>query len=451
MWLRVRLEGFLTGAVLTSVPDTAARAKASWNQTLDLHGYEIPGEFTSGEDVWMTLYLSQPTPVPEQHMLSLRLVDDTGQEWVRMDETIGSGFPPAASVADVVMRYDHQVTVPAGLSSDRYALQARLVRTADGQTVPMTSGEVEYHLADVTVQGASCSTAADSLAPDVQVKTNFGGEIQLLGYDTPAAGVRPGHPLPFKVWWCAKRQPDGDFRLRLRLIDDSGQVVGESIGPLVREAYPTSRWGEDELLMGKPSVIVPSSVAAGLYDLELSVIHPEGDDALRIGWPLGKQGLSLGSIEVVPWPMETELPTISHPLQADFGQPPIVEVNGYDLPDGTLSPGDSLELTLVWRSLTDDLPSSYKVFVHLVDGAGEIVTQSDSEPAGGFRPTTSWREGEVIGDSHSLRIPAALEPGEYTVWTGLYDPETGLRLPIYVDGQEQQDGRLKLTTLARQP
>jgi hypothetical protein len=451
MWLRVRLEGFLAGTTLSSVPDTATKIEVSWNQTLDLHGHEIPGELTAGANTWMTFYLSQPKTSPEQHTLSLRLVDEMGREWARMDETIASGFPPAASIANAMMRYDHQVSVPAGILSGRYALQARLVRTADGQTIPLSTGPVEYHLADVVVHGASCSAADDSLPSDVQRRINFGGEIQLLGSDTPSGEVRPGHPIAVDLWWCGRRQPEADYRLRLQLIDGSGQVVGESIGPLAREDYPTSHWQKDELLLGKPLLVVPSSAEAGLYDLELSVIQPDGDDALRIGWPLGKHRLSLGSIEVVPWPMETELPAISSPLQADFGQPPIIELTGYDLTDGELSLGETLALTLVWRSHAGNLPTSYKVFVHLVDDAGEIVSQSDSEPVGGFRPTTSWREGEVLSDSHSLSIPAEIGAGEYTLWAGIYDPETGFRLLIHVDGQEQPDGRLRLTTLTRQP
>ncbi|UCG23813.1 MAG: glycosyltransferase family 39 protein [Chloroflexota bacterium] len=450
MWLRVRLEGYQPQVVVPTVPDDKTAVDLVWDQALRMHGYDVQEETTAGEDWLMAFYLSQPTDIPEQHTVLLRAVDEKGQEWAVIDDTVETGFPPAASVADTIMRYDLRTALPPGVPPGRYSIHARLVRTADGQSVPLTSGEVEYHLADVTVRGASCS-ADDTLSSDVQLSADFGGAIELLGYDTPAVEVRPGHSLSFNVWWCAKRQPEADYRLRFRLIDDNGQVVGESIGPLVREDHPSSHWQEDELLIGKPQVTVPGGVEAGLYDLELSVIQPDSDDPLRIGWPLGKQGLSLGSVEVVPWPMESDLPAISSPLQADFGQPPIIEFHGYELTGDELPAGDSLGLTLVWRSLAGDLRSSYKVFVHLVDDEGEIVAQSDNEPVGGFRPTTSWRAGEVLSDDHSLNIPAEIGPGKYTLWAGLYDPETSQRLPIYVDGQEQPDGRLKLATLTRQP
>ncbi len=446
MWLRVRLEGYQPHNIMPSTPDLLTE-NVAWEQTLLLHGYDVPGEIVAGEDWFITFYISQPTQNPEQHTLSLRLVDELGQVWVQMDENIEPGFPPMANVADTMMRYDHRVSLPPGIPSGRYGLQLRLVRTADGTTIPMKNGAVDYHLADIMVQGSSCSTVVDNLPIDVNIKKNFGKEIQLLGYKQPADEMRPGFPLIVDLWWCAKHQPEANYRLRLQLIDEAGQTVGESLGPLVREDYPTSQWQEDELLMGRAFLTVPSDVETGLYDLKLSLLRPSSDEELRIGWPLGSRRLSLSPIVVAAWPLETELPQVSRPMLADFGQPPIIKLYGYDLNMNEVSSGENLELTLIWRSVTDNLFTSYKVFVHLLDKEGEIVTQSDSVPLSGFRPTTSWREGEVINDAYTLNTPVEIRSEEYTLWVGLYDPETGFRLPIYVDGEEQSDGRLKLTTL----
>jgi len=450
MWLRVRLEGYQPQNIMAKAPELLTETVV-WENTLVLHGYDVPGDIVSGEDWFMTFYLSQPTPIPEKHTLSLRLVDETGQVWVQMDETINEGFPPEANVADTMMRYDHRVSVPPGIPPGRYALLSRLVRTADGTTISLTNGDVEYHLADIMVQGSTCSSVVENLPVDVNIKKTFGEEIQLLGYNQPATEIQPGFPLTVDLWWCARRQPKTDYRLRLQLIDGAGQIVGESLEPLVRDDYPTGQWQENELLMGKSSLAVPANVEAGLYDLRLSLLKSGSDDEMRIGWPLGSRSLSLNSIMVAPLPFENELPLISRTLLAEFGQPPVIELHGYDLNTSEVVRDDTLELTLVWRSLADNLHTSYKVFVHLLDESGEIVTQSDSVPANGFRPTTSWREGEVISDEFTLSTPVEIKSEEYALWIGLYDPETGLRLPIFVDGQEQSDGRLRLTTLTGKP
>jgi hypothetical protein len=56
-------------------------------------------------------------------------------------------------------------------------------------------------------------------------------------------------------------------------------------------------------------------------------------------------------------------------------------------------------------------------------------------------PTNRWQVGQVLRDRHTLKIPADLAPGNYTVEIGMYLPATGARLPI--------DGAADKITLAK--
>ncbi|MCP4360353.1 MAG: glycosyl transferase, partial [Chloroflexi bacterium] len=105
----------------------------------------------------------------------------------------------------------------------------------------------------------------------------------------------------------------------------------------------------------------------------------------------------------------------------------------------------SLNLTLIWQTEAV-FPANYSVFLHLLGEDGEIVAQQDSIPLQGIRPTTSWRPGEVLSDEQTLPLSPDLPPGDYTLWLGLYDPATGQRLPVFVDGVTGEDGRLLLDT-----
>jgi len=83
-------------------------------------------------------------------------------------------------------------------------------------------------------------------------------------------------------------------------------------------------------------------------------------------------------------------------------------------------PGDVIRARLVWSA--DATPArAYKVFLHLLDGAGNVVAQHDGEPAGGSRPTTGWAAGERVIDNHGVLLPPGLPPGSYTLRLGLYD------------------------------
>ena len=78
---------------------------------------------------------------------------------------------------------------------------------------------------------------------------------------------------------------------------------------------------------------------------------------------------------------------------------------------------DTLAVTLVWQAQTP-LAADYTAYVHLLNGAGEVVAQLDRPPAG--YPTSDWRVGEIIQDSYRVPLPPDLPPGRYTVQTGFY-------------------------------
>jgi 4-amino-4-deoxy-L-arabinose transferase-like glycosyltransferase len=106
-----------------------------------------------------------------------------------------------------------------------------------------------------------------------------------------------------------------------------------------------------------------------------------------------------------------------------------IQLLGYDLPATSSHPGDIVPLTLFWQ-LQAPVSADYRTFVHLLDAQGQVVAQTDSGPVGDSRPTSGWREGEVVVDRHGVLLPAGLEPGEYTVQVGMYLPETEERLPV---------------------
>ena len=89
---------------------------------------------------------------------------------------------------------------------------------------------------------------------------------------------------------------------------------------------------------------------------------------------------------------------------------------------------DSSEVTLIWQS-DRETPISYRVFVHLLDETDTIVSQSDGEPVTWHRPTTGWLPGEILQDKHQLTFPSDDSSDSYRLRIGLYDPETGQRLP----------------------
>jgi hypothetical protein len=94
-----------------------------------------------------------------------------------------------------------------------------------------------------------------------------------------------------------------------------------------------------------------------------------------------------------------------------------------------------LALTLLWQAGETPVETAFTVFVQLLDAQGRVIAQSDAPPAGGARPTTGWRPGEVIEDAHTLRWNAVAAAGPARLIAGLYDPVTGARVPL-ADGRD---------------
>ena len=85
--------------------------------------------------------------------------------------------------------------------------------------------------------------------------------------------------------------------------------------------------------------------------------------------------------------------------------------------------GDALHVRLRWRA-TAPLPDDYTVFLHCLTG-GEVVAQADSQPAGGYYPTSIWQPGDIVNDDHLLEDCVHPDLASYVLRFGFWQPETG--------------------------
>ncbi len=90
--------------------------------------------------------------------------------------------------------------------------------------------------------------------------------------------------------------------------------------------------------------------------------------------------------------------------------------------------GEAVRLTLYWRALRP-VSKDYTVFAHLLS-AGEKREQKDGPACAGACPTTVWTPGGVIADTRLIPLPPGLVPENLEVLVGLYEPQSGRRLPV---------------------
>jgi len=85
-------------------------------------------------------------------------------------------------------------------------------------------------------------------------------------------------------------------------------------------------------------------------------------------------------------------------------------------------------ITLYWTT-EKKLAPEYTIFVHIEDAAG-IVAQDDSTPAAGTLPTSWWRPGDWIVDTHLISMPSPYNPDQHNIVVGLYRNDNRERLAV---------------------
>lgn len=93
------------------------------------------------------------------------------------------------------------------------------------------------------------------------------------------------------------------------------------------------------------------------------------------------------------------------------------------------SPDNTLRVALYWRGLTA-LPEDYIFFVHLTALDGYVLAQQDQPPFNRLWPTHRWVPGDILADRFEIPVGDWIQPGDYLLLAGLYNPQTGERLPL---------------------
>jgi hypothetical protein len=414
-------------------PDPAGGA-VTFGGRLRLLGFQHADTAVSGGRLPVTLAFEALAPMPGDTRMSLRLTRADGTMAGQFDDTLLSGWLPAGGqpVGQVMLSFS-RFRIPAGTLPDVYRLGVSLYRKgAPDWTLP--SGAPAYALGIVSVAPAPPDQPTDPWsefkpAPDVV----FGGQIRLAGYDTSVTRARQGRGFALRLLWQAVERPEADYTLRVELVDAAGTIWRDwHVLPAGGRA-PTSTWQAGQTVRDEVPLVLPADAPVGEDALSLRLTWLRADStplpARRWLFPAGST-VTLPGVQIIEQEGRTfAVPDLQHATDANFDDQ--ITLLGYDLAAAPAQLGDTLPLTLVWRSQTSRMRQSYAVFVHLVAADGRIVAQSDKEPGlRSKRPTTSWVQGEVIADPIALALPRDIAPGDYRLLVGLYEPPDGARLPL---------------------
>ncbi|GAB4541217.1 MAG: hypothetical protein Kow0063_31840 [Anaerolineae bacterium] len=265
----------------------------------------------------------------------------------------------------------------------------------------------------------------DVPAPWQPTQANFDNHVWLTGYYVEPGVVKPGEPVRLYLKWQSQGLVDGDYYVFLHLFDvlQAGRR-GQANSPLNNIVY---RAATPLTFFDTYRFQLPPESPEGVYLFEMGLYHNFSLERLPViingANPSRDDKVILGKFRVQQEPPAPP----QYSIQAQFGGG--ILLLGGDFPKGSLHPGETLTYTLYWQAL-DSIDRDYTVFNHVLDGAGMIRAQQDSMPQENRYPTSMWDAGEIVMDTYAIPLAPDIEPGDYTLRIGLYEPETGQRLPL---------------------
>lgn len=267
-------------------------------------------------------------------------------------------------------------------------------------------------------RGINMDLATETAVWPHLTSANFNNAWCLLAFDLqPADGHQPGAEMQLILYWQRLSQATTNYRLEVILENHLGEKWAVTTTPQVASLPDFGAAS----YQAYPFTLPGTAVFPGKFRFRLNLLDPVTNkyvplmDTFNLPYtsPATTAYATLGQ-PPIDWD------TAVQPQTFTFGDPPLFQLMGVT-PDT-----EAAELTLYWQSLRP-ADKNYTVFVHHLDEQGVLVGQHDGEPGNGHLPTSMWLPGDIVADSHPLTLPGTQG---YTIAVGVYDWQTGQRLPV---------------------
>ncbi len=261
------------------------------------------------------------------------------------------------------------------------------------------------------------------------------GVIELVGIDfDPNQSVLSGgssNPIDITLYWQAPEPPTKNYLSAINVLGRGLEVVGRVNRHPAWGMVAVSDWQPDQVWLDDYKVWI-SGDAEPLTELQIIVdmYDPEAGEAL----PATQNGLPLSLVNIGTARLGAHTQIELNPaitVNAEFADG--ITLIGYDMPE-ELSLASTLPLTLMWQA-TATPSQDYTVFVQLLDAENQVLGSGDGKPINnGEYPTVLWRGGDIIVDKRQILIDDSVPAGNYRIAVGLYNRETGVRVPLAEGG-----------------
>lgn len=285
-------------------------------------------------------------------------------------------------------------------------------------------------------------TATEAPAPSVTLPdAYFGDRIRAIGYGLDKRSLNPGETLEVTLLLEVTEPVTQDYALALQLLSavpgDTETLVNFNTIP-GRGNYPSFAWRPDETIIERYRLRLPKEVARAQAWRVIAILYRLSDGKrlpVRVagqpaGDTLGLELVRVGASTTQPPPTEALL----DPAPLFGGSIRLRALTVQSL-------GGRLQVQAWWQAEAP-LDTDYTAFVHLYTANQQLAATGDRPPLNGGFPTSLWQPGDQIVETYALEPVECGDDRELGL--GWYDPTTGARLPVTVNGISLPDNVYRL-------
>jgi hypothetical protein len=254
-------------------------------------------------------------------------------------------------------------------------------------------------------------------AAQYEMHANFGGQIELLGYDLPTSRVRPGEVLPLVLYWRALVPMGENYQTFVHVAQPLHLVWGQEDRSNPGD-FPTTRWPLDKYVWDAYEIHIPLGTPPGEYVINVGVpLWEEGYRLPRIdedGQTIG-DGAVIATVEVLRPRHQPDREELSMTDAMVVFPEAGVTLMGHEASRSVRLPGE-WHIEFFWRADRDNPFMRIRDLVFL-DAAGKEVWRVSGEPTQGVYPVETWQSGDVVRDPlrFEFSYPEVFELGEYQI------------------------------------
>jgi len=241
----------------------------TFGDQLALRGIAIPhaDALRGGMTLRPVTFWRADRQIETRYKLIAQVVDARGHLWAEEAREPHDGVSPTNQwrVGQIIGE-QFSLRLPVMMPPGEYQI-AMGVRAFENDEIFLAP--LEAVVATVVIAKNKEAFTASDLAKDYPIVAQFSDwqEIRLLGFVPVREYITPSEILPIGLYWKARAQPQGDYRVAIQLRDASGKIALEQTSRPANDAYPTMRWDAGEVLLDWHDVNVPENFARGTYDI----------------------------------------------------------------------------------------------------------------------------------------------------------------------------------------